>query len=664
MLSINSNMNAHVLRKNLLNSIKETTEATERLSSGKRINSASDDPAVIGKISRLNSDIGSITEAIRNGSSAISLTQSAESGLIEINNLLSRVRELAVQGGNSTLTTGDRTSLQTEVDNYLNEIDNITKQTKYNDIKLLDGSIPKVQFIIGIDKDGLFPINLTDSDSSALGLSGNSGVKEFTSGRVSGVDYSSSNLGVSEIKINGENALASTLSSDLSSGNNTANALASAINANSNNHGAEASAFNTLTSAAKTSLSMSNTFTINGNTISVQTSLENLTAEINQEVSGVTATHNTSDKTITLHNTTGNDIIIAGNAPSDAGFTAGTYLGYLKLKNVDGTFVKIEPMTKNNSYASNTGNISDLANFGFNEIDSSTIITSALVSSNALTNSHSIKINDISLGTSTSSSASAKAVSINAISSSTNVTASAFNLVTFGLNFTNLPSASQVSINGSTVDFSSTSDVSSVITAINNASIGDLIASANSEGNLEIRSPSGVDITLAHSGTATHLFASHTDATDATISRGSSVTFKGRISLTHTEGDVIKISGTNVSEIGFEDQASSSSSSPSSVISLSSTSNSTAALTKIDTAIDKIGLIRSEIASYENNVNHKLDLLTDIKINKKTRLSKIQDADFALETSKLTKSQIISNAATSLLAQANLSGNVLLRLLN
>ena len=154
MLSINSNMNAHVLRKNLLNSIKETTEATERLSSGKRINSASDDPAVIGKISRLNSDIGSITEAIRNGSSAISLTQSAESGLIVINNLLSRVRELAVQGGNSTLTTGDRTSLQTEVDNYLNEIDNITKQTKHNDIKLLDGSIPKVQFIIGIDKDG------------------------------------------------------------------------------------------------------------------------------------------------------------------------------------------------------------------------------------------------------------------------------------------------------------------------------------------------------------------------------------------------------------------------------------------------------------------------------------------------------------------------------
>ena len=141
MLSINSNMNAHVLRKNLLNSIKETTEATERLSSGKRINSASDDPAVIEKF-RLNSDIGSITEAIRNGSSAISLTQSAESGLIEINNLLSRVR-IGCPRWQLNINNGDRTSLQTEADNYLNEIDTITKQTKYNDIKLLDGSFSK-----------------------------------------------------------------------------------------------------------------------------------------------------------------------------------------------------------------------------------------------------------------------------------------------------------------------------------------------------------------------------------------------------------------------------------------------------------------------------------------------------------------------------------------
>ena len=198
---------------------------------------------------------------------------------------------------------------------------------------------------------------------------------------------------------------------------------------------------------------MSNTFTINGDTVAVQTSMEDLVTEINQSVSGVTANLN-SDNSITLSNTTGNDIIIAGTAPTDAGFTAGTYLGYLKLANIDETYVKIEPMTKNNGYATNTGNISDLANFGFNEVDSSTITTSGLVSSNALTASHDIKINDYAVGASTSSSAAAKAEAINQITSSTNVSASGSNLVTVTLNFSNLPSASQVSINGNTVDFS------------------------------------------------------------------------------------------------------------------------------------------------------------------------------------------------------------------
>ena len=291
------------IQRNIINNIKKAVESSERLSSGKRINRASDDPGQTGTIARLNASIGSMAEAIITGGQAKTLTQTADSGLNEINNLLSRVRELAVQGSSSTLTTGDRTTLQTEVDAYLSEIDNITKAIKFNNIKLLDGSTTKVTFLIGEDKDSTIDISLVDSDSSALNLSAISGVKEFTSGRVASVNYSSSNLAATKIKINGENALAATLSSNLSSGNNTATALAAAINANSNTHGAEATAFNKVTSAAKTTLTMSNTFTINSNTISVQTSMANLVTEINQEASGVTAVLNT-DQSITLSNTT------------------------------------------------------------------------------------------------------------------------------------------------------------------------------------------------------------------------------------------------------------------------------------------------------------------------------------------------------------------------
>ena len=165
---------------------------------------------------------------------------------------------------------------------------------------------------------------------------------------------------------------------------------------------------------------------------------------------------------------------------------------------MDGTFVKIEAMTKQNGYASNAGNIDDLARFGFNEIDSSTVIRSDLVSTNSLTTSHDIKINDIEIGASSGSSASAKAVAINAVSSSTNVTASGTNLVTLDLNFTEASSASSnISINGNAINFSSVTNESETITAINNASIGDIVASANSDGEVELTSASGVDIIIS-----------------------------------------------------------------------------------------------------------------------------------------------------------------------
>ncbi len=662
MISIINSSNTQSIQRSLSHQIKQVSESSERLSSGKRVNSASDDPGQIGAISKLNAKVSSISQGLLNGFQAITLTQSAESGLSEINNLLSMIRALAVEGSDTTLTDADRTTLQVEIDAYLTEIDSITTNTKYNDIILLDGSTTSVSFNIGEEPASSLSISLIDSDSVALNLSATSGVAEFTSGRVTGYNYNSSNLAANDILINGENALAATLSTDLTSGNNTAAALATAINANTNTHGATASGFNSLTSAVISSLSMSNTFTINSNTISVQTSLANLVTEINQEASGVTALLN-SDNSITLSNTTGNDIVIAGNAPSGAGFTSGTYLGYLKLTNNDGTFVKIEANTLANGYASNQGNIDDLARFGFNEVDSSTQISSDLVSTNALTASHDIKINDTAVGTSTSSSAAAKAVSINAISSATNVTASGYNLVTIVVDNSEASSAaSNISINGNAINFSSASTLTATITAINNAAIGDIVASANSSGNLQLLSSSGADITITHGGSAGTFFDSHTDTTGATISTASSVTFKGQIQLTHSSTDTIKISGDDVSEIGMQAQASTSSPSAGSTISVSSATNATAALTKIDTAIDTIANTRGKFGSAENRIEYRMNVLTNVQIASTLRLSKIEDTDFALETAKFTKSQIISKAATSMLAQANASGDVLLRL--
>ena len=662
MINFNSYTSTQFIHRNLSNQVKQITEVSERLSSGKRINHASDDTYAIGPIARLNSKILSISKGVQNGGEAKILSQTADGALSEIDNLLIRVRELAVQGSSTSLTTADRSSLQVEIDAYLAEIDSLVKVTNFNAIKLLDGSTSKVSFMVGGDKDSNIDITLTKSDSTSLGLSGATGVKEFTSGRVTAFNYASANLGASDIKINGQNAIASTLSDNLSSGNNTANALAVKINANSNSHGATATAFNKLTSAAKSTLTMSNTFTINTDVIAVKTTLSDLVTEINQAASGVTASLN-SDDTITLSNTTGNDIVIGGNAPTDAGFTAATYLGYLKLENVDKSFVKIEAMTKANGYSANTGNLDDVNRLGFNEVDSSTVIVSDLVSTNALTTSHDIKINDIAIGTSTSSTAAAKAVAINAVSSSTNVTASGSNLVTFSINFSEASSAgTNISINGNAINFSSATSLSAAITAINNAAIGDVIASANSDGGLQLKSASGADILIAQSGTLGVYNEGYTDATGATISLNASTRFKGQILLTHKESDTIKISGNNVSELGFQAQASSSASVPGSIVSVSSSGNATSALTSIDKAIDTIASTRATFGAVENRIDHKISNLLNVRNTSVNRLSKIEDADFALETAKLTKAQIMQQAASSMLAQANAGADVVLKL--
>ena len=95
-----------------------------------------------------------------------------------------------------------------------------------------------------------------------------------------------------------------------------------------------------------------------------------------------------------------------------------------------------------------------------------------------------------------------------------------------------------------------------------------------------------------------------------------------------------------------------------------STSNSSSALSKIDTAIDTIANTRAKFGVSENNIDNRLNYLLNAKTNSTSRLSKIEDADFALETAKLTKAQIMSNVASSILAQANANSNIFLKLIN
>ena len=138
MAVINTNSLSLMTQTNLNKSQSSLGTAIERLSSGLRINSAKDDAAGQAIANRFTSNINGLTVAARNANDGISLSQTAEGALSEINNNLQRVRDLTVQAQNSSNSASDIDSIQSEVNQRMEEINRVTKQTDFNGIKILD----------------------------------------------------------------------------------------------------------------------------------------------------------------------------------------------------------------------------------------------------------------------------------------------------------------------------------------------------------------------------------------------------------------------------------------------------------------------------------------------------------------------------------------------
>ena len=116
------------------------SQAIERLSTGKRINSASDDAAGLAIATRMTSEVRGLSMASRNANDGISLAQTAEGGMNEITNMLQRMRELAVQAANGTLSDGDRDNLQVEFTAMVSQIDNVANRTNFNGVNVLNAA--------------------------------------------------------------------------------------------------------------------------------------------------------------------------------------------------------------------------------------------------------------------------------------------------------------------------------------------------------------------------------------------------------------------------------------------------------------------------------------------------------------------------------------------
>lgn len=148
-LVVNTNLASMIAQRNLAESQSVSATAMERLSSGLRINSAKDDAAGLAIANRFSAQSQGFAVATRNASDGISLAQTAEGALQESTNNLLRMRELAVQSANATLSAADRTALDTEFNQLVAEIERVADFTTYNGIQLLDGSRAASTFQVG-----------------------------------------------------------------------------------------------------------------------------------------------------------------------------------------------------------------------------------------------------------------------------------------------------------------------------------------------------------------------------------------------------------------------------------------------------------------------------------------------------------------------------------
>ncbi|MFM8546437.1 MAG: flagellin hook IN motif-containing protein, partial [Betaproteobacteria bacterium] len=354
MTIINTNVKALFAHQSLKVNDRAMTDAMQQLSTGRRINSAKDDAAGLAIGTRMTADLRGIAVAIRNANAGISMLQTAEGALGEISNMLQRMRELAVQSANGTMSRMNREALQAELDQLLAEVDNVAKTTNFNGIRLIDGSSDPVLLQTGVREGEQVKVNIVDARIRSLGLQGFAVEGELTSGRVGNIAGAGGIDLVDDVLINGKPAFAAgALPTD-----DSAKSLASSINTNVGQHNVKATAYNTLRGTTPTALVFATgDLSVNGVAVSAASSVSELVANINRDVGGVTAVLS-PDGRVELSNDNGRDIIV--NANSAAGFTAGTYAGYITMESLDGKDIEMYARSDGNGFPGGLGTVADL----------------------------------------------------------------------------------------------------------------------------------------------------------------------------------------------------------------------------------------------------------------------------------------------------------------
>ena len=595
MTVVNTNVSALTAQAAMVKNNRNLETAVERLSTGLRINSAADDAAGMAITQRLESQVLGLNQAIRNATDGQALLDTAEGAQNEVVNLLQRLRQLAVQSSNDTNSAIDRLYIEKEADQILGEINRISDQTRWNGMKLLDGTFDSVQFQLGANRAEDVDLSVRSVAANQIGTYRVEGTASHLAGAADSID--AHNLTVaghvgSKVITVAANASAKTVAASVNQ-----NAELTGVNATAVTK-AEIAKVHATGNVGFTIGDGSNSATITTTNIASVSDLTALRDAINDKsgTTKITADVVNNDKSrIILTHATGEDIIISG-------ISAGI-------------------MTVRSLGADET----DTQSMG------STDTTSMMVIGTRAAAAASIA----------AAAASAASGTVAGIATTTHI-GSKVTLTSAGNDSTKTATITGLNLDGETITEDITMGNAAAVTSVNQYAS---IISVDTGGEA---SAGNVSVGVA--------------AQDSTAG----ATFVGHIQFDSVRSfSVTSSAGTNASDnfTGGGTTADASTFLNVGTVDLATVSNSEKALSIIDGALSMVDLSRAEQGALSNRLDNTVSNLTNIVLNTEASQSSIQDADFAKESSALTKAQILAQASTSMLAQANASKQTILALL-
>ena len=655
MTVINTNVAALTARTYAVQANEKMQQSMERLSSGRRINSAADDAAGMAVSNKMESQLRGMNVAIRNSQDGISLVQTAEAGMSEITNMIIRMRELSVQMNNGVYTNSDRANAQLEIDALLAEIDKIATNTAFNDVKVLDGSYD-TDIRAGNTNPENIKVAVTSQKTTALGSTTKSSLDASTVATVSTADPAA----VNQVSTRDMEALESTevrvgLSTAAEAYRTATGSYTTTTTTTSAAHGTNNRTFswdgsnNYIISSGQVDFDTSSS---PDNEVDIITTIERrLNARNDVLGSAVTSSENSATNVITSSvNVEESDVT------SGIGFTIAQSTGMGSRLSDAGTASNAEYYVATGTI--NSGSIDNklsMATDGKLSFTGATNFDDNTAANNVA--SVAIKVYDID-----SSAPETIANSVGTFTDNTNLTG---NSITYTLGAQSNDDYS-ITLNSALATAANTATGTTLVSGDwslsgSVSSTGDTTLASkvtvNSDGSIDIddigalTTDSVITLTLngVDPGDSDTFVATVTINIDKAVQRA-----EENMTINITKSDSWKETTTlEIKKNAFYLTD----------VDVSTSSGAASAVTILDKALDEISSSQAKLGAIQNRLQHNIDNLSNGSRLTETARGRIVDADFARETSELSKQQILGQAATSMLAQANQSKQSVLALL-